>query len=151
MSMIFREAIENDVKILTEMSRDAFLSDVEFGGEPGGPTGYDDYEFHLAHQKKGNLYALLDDEKIVGGAILKPNKNFLYIYRIFVSSKEFHKGYGIQLMQSIEEYFPETKVFKLDTPEWNNRTNSFYKKCGYVAVGKEHIPEFDLIIYEKKL
>lgn len=54
-------------------------------------------------------------------------------------------------MQSIEEYFPDVKVFKLDTPERNIRTNSFYKKCGYVAVGKDHIPEFDLIIYEKKL
>ena len=94
---------------------------------------------------------MLDDGKIVGGAILKLNEDSLYVYRIFVSSKEFHKGYGLKLMQSIEEYFHEAKVFKLDTPEWNIRTNSFYKKCGYVAVGKEHIPEFDLILYEKKV
>ena len=70
--MKFRKAIEDDVRVLTEMSRDAFLSDVEFGGDPGGPTGYDDYEFH--------------------------------------------KGYGLKLI-----------------------------------VGKEQIPEFDLIIYEKNL
>lgn len=151
MSIKFRKAIEEEVRVLTEMSRDAFLSDVEFGGEPGGPTGYDDYEFHLSHQKNGDLYALLDDGKIVSGAILKLNEDSLYVYRIFVSSKEFHKGYGLKLMQSIEEYFPKAKVFKLDTPEWNIRTNSFYKKCGYVAVGKEHIPEFDLILYEKKV
>ena len=72
------------------------------------------------------------------------------MYRIFVNKKEFRKGYGLKLMQMIEEHFPGTKVFKLDTPEWNVRTNSFYQKCGYTAVGREHIPEFDLILYEKK-
>lgn len=70
--------------------------------------------------------------------------------RIFVNKKEFRKGYGLKLMQMIEEHFPGAKVFKLDTPEWNVRTNSFYQKCGYTAVGREHIPEFDLILYEKK-
>ena len=34
--------------------------------------------------------------------------------------------------------------------EWNIRTNNFYKKCGYIAIGKEHTPDFDLVIYEKK-
>lgn len=67
MSIRFRKAIEEEVRVLTEMSRDAFLSDVEFGGEPGGPTGYDDYEFHLSHQRNGDLYALLDDGKSVKG------------------------------------------------------------------------------------
>lgn len=147
----FRKAKEEEVKELTEMSREAFLSDVGVGGESGGPTGYDDFDFHLKHQKNGNLYSLEVDGKIVGGAILKLEGDSLYIYRIFVSAKEFRKGYGLILMHSIEEYFHNIKLFKLDTPEWNVRTNSFYKKCGYTAVGKEHIPEFDLILYEKKI
>ncbi len=150
MSMTFREAGENEVGVLTEMSRDAFLSDVEFSGEPGGPNGYDDYDFHLAYQKAGCLYSMLDGENIVGGAILKENGDSLYVYRIFISRREFRKGYGLRMMQLIEEHFPEKKVFRLDTPEWNVRTNSFYQKCGYTAVGREHIPEFDLIVYEKK-
>ena len=150
MNMTFRKAEEIEVGVLTEMSRNAFLSDAEFSGESGGPTGYDDYDFHLGHQKNGCLYSLLNGENIVGGAILKEDGDSLYVYRIFVSTKEFRKGYGLRLMQLIEEHFPGTKVFKLDTPEWNVRTNSFYQKCGYTAVGREHIPEFDLILYEKK-
>lgn len=150
MNMTFRKAEENEVGVLTEMSRNAFLSDAEFSGESGGPNGYDDYDFHLGHQKKGSLYSLLNGENIVGGAILEEDGDSLNVYRIFVSTKEFRKGYGLRLMELIEEYFPEAKVFKLDTPEWNVRTNSFYQKCGYTAVGREHIPEFDLILYEKK-
>lgn len=133
------------------MSREAFLSDVEFSSEPGGPTGYDDYGFHLGHQKDGNLYSLLSNGSVIAGAILKEDGDSLYIYRIFVSVKEFHKGYGLELMNAIEKRFPEKTLFKLDTPEWNIRTNSFYKKCGYKAVGKESIPEFDLILYEKRI
>lgn len=150
MNMTFRKAEENEVGVLTEMSRNAFLSDAEFGSGDGGPTGYDDYDFHLGHQKKGSLYSLLNGENIVGGAILEEDGDSLYVYRIFVSAKEFRKGYGLRLMELIEEHFPRTKVFKLDTPEWNVRSNSFYQKCGYTAVGREHIPEFDLILYEKK-
>ena len=150
MNMTFRKAEENEVGVLTEMSRNAFLSDAEFSGETGGPTGYDDYDFHMAYQKKGSLYSLLNGKNIVGGAILEEDGDSLNVYRIFVSAKEFRKGYGLSLMQLIEEHFPGTKVFKLDTPEWNLRTNSFYQKCGYTAVGREHIPEFDLILYEKK-
>ena len=142
---------ENEVLALTKMSEAAFKSDKKFGGSDGGPTGFDDYDFHMNHFLEGRLFSLLIDERIVAGAILKMQENTLYIYRIFVDPMEFHKGYGVRLMQAIEDKFPEISLFKLDTPEWNIRTNSFYKKCGYVAVGKEHIPEFDLILYEKKV
>lgn len=131
------------------MSETAFNSDKEFGGGDGGPTGYDDYEFHLNHYREGNLFSLLDDDKLVAGAILKIQDDTLYIYRIFVDSTEFHKGYGLALMKAIEEKFSAVKKYYLDTPEWNIRTNNFYKKCGYTATGKEHTPDFDLIIYEK--
>ncbi|MDO5445541.1 MAG: hypothetical protein Q4F31_07975 [Eubacteriales bacterium] len=51
MGILFRHAAEDEVGILTEMSTDVFLSDTALGGEAGGPIGYDDYEFHLGHQK----------------------------------------------------------------------------------------------------
>ena len=44
MNMFFRNATENEVEILTRMSRESFLSDTAFGGS-GGPTGYDDFDY----------------------------------------------------------------------------------------------------------
>ncbi|MCQ2467866.1 MAG: GNAT family N-acetyltransferase [Clostridia bacterium] len=149
MSYIFRSSNENEVLALTKMSERAFNSDKEFGGSDGGPTGFDDYEFHLNHFREGRLYSLLDDDKLVAGAIFKIQDNNLYIYRIFVDSTEFHKGHGLALMKAIEEKFSTVNKYYLDTPEWNIRTNNFYKKCGYTATGKEHTPDFDLIIFEK--
>lgn len=95
------------------MSETAFNSDKEFGGGDGGPTGYDDYEFHLNHYREGKLFSLLDDDKLVAGAILKMQDDTLYIYRIFVDSTEFHKGYGLALMKAIEEKFSAVKSITL--------------------------------------
>ena len=102
MSYVFRQSNENEVLALTKMSEAAFNSDKEFGGTDGGPTGYDNYDFHMNHFLEGNLFSLLNDDKLVAGAILKLQDNDLYIYRIFVDSAEFHKGHGIDLMKAIE-------------------------------------------------
>ena len=57
----------------------------------------------------------------------------------------FRKGYGIFMMQRIEESFPEVKIFTLDTPIWNIRTNAFYQKLGYMEVRSNG----DFVYYEK--
>lgn len=145
---IFRQSYEHEVLALTKMSEAAFNSDKEFGGD-GGPTGYDNYDFHMEHFREGRLFSLIDGDKLVAGAILKMQDNDLYIYRIFVDPKQFHKGYGLALMKVIEEKYQGVNKCYLDTPEWNSRTNNFYKKCGYIATGKEHTSDFDLVIYEK--
>ncbi len=64
MSYIFRQSNENEVLALTKMSETAFNSDKEFGGGDGGPTDYDNYDFHMNHCREGRLYSLLNDDKI---------------------------------------------------------------------------------------
>ena len=92
------------------------------------------------------LYKLVDDDGlIVGGAVLFPNKAELNIGRIFVAPEHFRKGYGVFLMQQIEAMFTDVKVFTLDTPVWNIRTNAFYRKLGYTEVRRDS----DFVYYEK--
>lgn len=50
------------------------------------------------------------------------------------------------MMQQIEESFSEAKVFTLDTPIWNVRTNAFYQKLGYVEVRRDG----DFVYYVKR-
>ena len=35
------------------------------------------------------------------------------------------------MMHEIEAFYPDARTFTLDTPAWNTRTNSFYRKLGY--------------------
>ena len=56
-------------------------------------------------------------------------------------------GLGIILMNKIEEYYKDVVKINLDTPVWNIRTNSFYKKCGYIETKKDE----EMVYYEKSI
>ena len=146
MSLQFLKAGTADAVSLMCISKKAFDSDGEVGAKgAGGPPGYNSLSFHTKMARMNNLYKLVDDYKIVGGALLFLKDDELNVGRIFVAPENFRKGYGIFMMQQIEESFPEVKVFTLDTPIWNVRTNAFYQKLGYVEVRRDG----DFVYYEK--
>ena len=147
MSLQFLKAGTADAVSLMCISKKAFDSDVEVGASSvGGPPGYNSLSFHTKMARMNCLYKLVDDYKIVGGALLFLKDNELNIGRIFVDPEYFRKGYGIFMMQQIEESFAKVKVFTLDTPIWNVRTNAFYQKLGYVEVRRDG----DFVYYEKR-
>ena len=147
MSLQFLKAGTADAVSLMCISKKAFDSDVEVGAKgAGGPPGYATLSFHTKMARMNCLYKLVDDYKIVGGALLCLKDNELNIGRIFVDPEYFRKGYGIFMMQQIEAMFPQVKVFTLDTPIWNIRTNAFYQKLGYEEVNRNG----DFVYYEKR-
>ena len=147
MSLQFLRASTADAVSLMCISKKAFDSDVEVGASSvGGPPGYATLSFHTKMARMNCLYKLVDVYKIVGGALLFLKDDILNVGRIFVDPEHFRKGYGIFMMQQIEESFAEVKVFTLDTPIWNARTNAFYQKLGYEEVRRDE----DFVYYEKR-
>ena len=145
--MQFLKAGTADAVSLVAISKHAFDSDVEVGGTgAGGPPGYDSLAYHVKMARTGCLYKLTEAEKTVGGAILFANDDGMNVGRIFVAPECFRKGYGIFMMQQIEERFPKIENFTLDTPIWNVRTNAFYRKLGYTEVRRDE----DFVYYEKR-
>ena len=135
MSLQFLKASTSDALILNCISKQAFDSDVEVGApSAGGPPGYMSLKYHMKMARSGCLFKLTEDGLIIGGAILFLKGDTLNIGRIFVNPDHHRKGYGTRMMQKIEALFPEVKTYTLDTPVWNNRTNSFYQKLGYTEV-----------------
>ena len=135
MGLQLSKAGTSDALTLNGISKRAFDSDVLVGGpSKGGPPGYMSVPFHTKMARQGHLYKLTVDGLIVGGAILFLKDGVLNVGRIFIAPEHFRKGYGVFIMQEIEKMFPEAKEFTLDTPEWNIRTNAFYKKLGYAEV-----------------
>lgn len=125
---------QEDIKELVKISKEAFNSDIYVGAvEPGGPPEYDNTDWHIQMMKEGHLLTAFHDNKIVGGIIVFPEEKsaFMYVGRIFVAPIHFRKGYGIAIMKEIERMYPDISTWMLDTPAWNVRTNSFYKKIGY--------------------
>lgn len=132
--MYIIKAEAGQVEKIVKMSIRAFETDVHVGGKKGDcPPGYDSVEWHQQMAREGHLYQAMIENDLVGAAIVFPDetKNSVYIGRIFIDSAYHRKGYGIRLMECIEQNFPCAAEFHLDTPCWNKRTNAFYKKLGY--------------------
>lgn len=146
MSLQFVKASTSDALTLTGISKRSFDSDALIGGPlSGGPPGYMSVPFHTKMARQGHLYKLTEEGLIVGGAILFLENDVLNVGRIFVAPEHFRKGYGIFMMQEVENMFPKVKEFTLDTPAWNIRTNSFYSKLGY----KEMKRDKEFVFYSK--
>lgn len=138
MSLQFLPAGTSDALTLTGISKRSFETDVSVGGpSKGGPPGYMSVPFHTKMARMKHLYKLTDNGLIVGGAILSLKDDTLNIERIFIAPEYFRKGYGLFIMKEIESRFKNVKKFMLDTPDWNVRTNAFYKRLGYKEVRRE--------------
>ena len=147
MSLQLMKAGTSDAPVLNAISKHAFDSDAEVGApSAGGPPVYKSLKYHMKMARSGHLYKLTENGLIIGGAILFPDGNLLNIGRIFVNPDHHRKGYGIQMMQEIEAMFPEIRTFTLDTPAWNIRTNTFYRKLGYTEVKRNE----EFVYYSKQ-
>jgi ribosomal protein S18 acetylase RimI-like enzyme len=102
-------------------------------------------KYHMKMAKSGHLFKLTQNGLIIGGAVLFRNGDTLNIGRIFIDPKHFRKGYGTLMMREIEAQFPDAKLFTLDTPAWNTRTNAFYTGLGYSEVKRDA----DFVYYSK--
>ena len=146
MSYQFLKASTSDALVLNAISRLAFDSDTEVGApSAGGPPGYMSLKYHMKMAKSGHLFKLTQNGLIIGGAVLFRNGDTLNIGRIFIDPQHFRKGYGTCMMREIEALFPDARLFTLDTPAWNTRTNAFYTGLGYSEVKRNT----DFVYYSK--
>ena len=145
-----------DVKILTETCKRSFDSDSEFGAPgPGGPPGYDSIEWNTkAIQNKWVQYRkILFGSDVVGGFIVgNRGSGYQVCERIWVDPEYMRKGIGTKAFELVWEKYPSADLWVLGTPEWNVRTNPFYKNLGFVQIGTTHdYPTWTGIYFEKRI
>ena len=148
--MKLEHAGKQHIEKIVSISKRAFETDVDVGGTVDDyPPEYDSICWHEQMLNEGHLFQAIVDDIVIGGAILflSENKESLYVGRIFVDSLHHKKGYGIALMELVEKTYPNVKELNLDTPIWNIRTNSFYKKLGYTELKQED----GFVYYQKNL
>ena len=100
--------------------------------------------------KKNNLYLIESNKKIIG-CVMKSimeneayknvnwkteNKKNLYVHRLAVDPKYQGRGFGIKLMDFVEENAMKKNYLsiRLDTFSKNKRNVKFYKKRGYIKI-----------------
>ncbi|WP_408641630.1 GNAT family N-acetyltransferase [Solibacillus palustris] len=73
--------------------------------------------------------------------IRKLSNNHYRLNRIFIADAFQNKGLGSQIMQLIENEFPDAHSRSLDTPHLNTRNHHFYEKLGYVKIDEHKISD----------
>jgi len=159
MNLIFEVATEEDIPILTDIMTRTFDDDTQKHlGEPkGGPPDYDTEEFfhpYIIRKEVGTVYKIIFDDKTIGAIILfifEHGNNTLG--RIFIDPAYQNKGIGIKTWKFIEDKYPQTKSWTLDTPEWAKRNHHFYgKKCGFKKIEEQPVEGAGtLFIFRKNL
>jgi GNAT superfamily N-acetyltransferase len=158
-TLTFRQMQESDIEAISPVMRRAFDDDAQkhLGQPTGGPPGYDDGEFFrtwLLPYDESIGYLVLKGEQIIGGIIvwiLPEGHNILGT--IFVDPDHQDHGVGQRTWGFIEQSYPETKSWRLATPEWATKNHAFYEKCGFQRVDDDPLipPEENTAIYRKEL
>ena len=157
----FVEIAEEDLPELTEVMTRSFDDDSRKhrGLERGGPEGYDNGDFFrtwLFPYQESVGYKILSKGQIIGGIIvwiLPEGDNILGT--IFVDPAYQDRGVGTRTWQFIESTYPETKSWRLATPDWDTKNHHFYAvKCGFSKVESDPLigsPPEDASIYRKEM
>ena len=146
LDLSFEDITEGDIPELTGVMTRAFDDDAQkhLGLERGGPEGYDNGDFFrqwLFGYRESVGYKVVSQGKIIGGIIvwiLEQGHNVLGT--IFVEPDYQDCGVGTRLWGFIEATYPETKSWRLATPDWASKNHYFYEsKCGFHRVESDPI------------
>lgn len=144
---------KKDLDEFTDIAINSFTDDKNTYGDY--PPLIDINKRKLRFIDKGYTYKIVNNNKIIGGAVIFGNKNCIYtLGAIFIDPTFQNQGIGQQVISMIEDKFPDAKKWNLDTPYLSFRNHHFYEKMGYIKVG-EVIPDknkdFKLFLYEKTI
>jgi GNAT superfamily N-acetyltransferase len=134
----------DDVALLTPIMKLAFDDDAKrhLNENCGGPDGYDNGGFltKWALHKDSTAYKILKDGKPIGAVILwinNNNENFLG--NMFIHPEYQDKGVGSIVWKFVESEYPQTVIWRTDTPGFAKRNHHFYvNKCGFKIVKIDH-------------
>ena len=139
--LIFEALVEADIEILTPIMKRAFDEDtrIHLGRASGGPPGYDNGDFlrQFALHEQSTAYKISYEGNAIGAVILwidtHTHQNFLG--NLFLDIPFENKGFGKKIWSFIEQEYPDTKVWRTETPIFSHRNHNFYvNKCGFQVV-----------------
>jgi GNAT superfamily N-acetyltransferase len=145
-----KKARPSDAEALARASERAFHSDIHCGAPGlGGPPGYNSSAWQKKIMRIGDYYTISLDDQVIGGIIVFRKAPREYeLGRIFVDPDFQNQGVGTQAFEFLWQAYPLGKRWTLGTPAWNVRTRYFYKKVGFVEIGKDGL---DGVLFERRI
>ena len=140
----FEEFQEEDVDVFTAIMKRAFDEDAKrhLNEDSGGPPGYDNGDFlrKWALHKDSQAVKVFKDSKPIGLYIVWITKNHINsLGALFIDPEFQDKGVGAKIWKFIESEYPQTILWRTETPGFSKRNHNFYvNKCGFKIVKIEN-------------
>lgn len=85
--------------------------------------------------------------------IVRLDRDKARIAPMFILPEFQGKGYAQQILEQLENLYPNTSIWELDTIKQESKLCHLYEKMGYIPTGKEEIIKDDMtiIFYEKRV
>ena len=147
-NLIFETVTKEDVTELTTIMKQAFDADSRMHlGKAGGPPGYDNGEFirRNAFAPEATAYKIIRENKAIGMIILwiDPKTNVNFLGTIFIDKNLENKGIGKDVWEFVEREYPDTVIWRTETPVFSHRIHSFYiNKLGFHVVAVKNPKEW---------
>ena len=138
--LLFEKFCEQDVELLTPIMKRAFDEDAKrhLHEDHGGPDGYDTGEFlrKWALHPDSHAYKISKDTTPIGAIILWINRNNENVLgNMFIDPDSQDKGLGTIVWRFVESEYPDTVIWRTETPGFAKRNHHFYvNKCGFKIV-----------------
>lgn len=156
----FAPVYPRDIDALTAIMKRAFDEDTRIHTDRacGGPPGYDNGEFlrKYALDPRSDAYKVLRDGEIIGCVIvwIHPDTQNNYLGCLFVDAALENRGIGKSIWEFIEKEYPDTALWRVETPIFSHRNHHFYiNKCGFCAVKIENPRDMreGMFVLEKRM
>lgn len=144
-------ASEKNAEELADISRRAFHTDLHVGSPGGesGPPGYDSPEAQVRFMNGCDYYEIRYGDVLVGAImVLQKSAAHYECCGLFVDPEYHNRGIATRAFELIWTMYPHAKRWTVGTPAWNERTNHFYQKLGFVKAG---VDGPDGIVYERRM
>ncbi len=139
--LIFDNIAIDDIEMLIPIMKNAFDEDtrMHLGKDSGGPNGYDNGELlrKFILDDKYISYKIIKNKKVIGVIVITINndKQENYLENLFLDVNVESKGIGTIVWGFIESEYPNTKIWRSETPIYSRRNHNFYiNKSGFHIV-----------------
>jgi ribosomal protein S18 acetylase RimI-like enzyme len=138
--LLLQRAGPEDAAELATISKRAFDGDIAYGApgpEPGGPPGYDspDWQARVMTWHGATYFKIVSEGRLIGGAIcFAQSGDRVHLGRVYLEPALQNQGLGRRAMALVMAEYPAARLWTLETPEWNQRTQHFYERVGFTKV-----------------
>ena len=141
-----RRAVPEDLDCLFKAANSAFAGSTVSGKGPRWKRSREFLGDCLAEQE---CWCILLDGRTVGGLLLFPQPDCLWLEGAFVEAGHQGEGIGQQALGELLRQYPEA-TWRLKTPAADKRDCHFYEKLGFARTGTETgLGGQEFALYEK--